>query len=335
VALAEAALQSPPLDGLADWARRYAAHARRVRAAGIVGLAAALVVGGAVASGVSGDRVPPPPPVTHLSCSMDSPDLPPAPWALSAGWSATVREVLVCADRSPDSVWPGSLPPDEPVSNPADLDYLRFEPRDPTRSCLPAPSGPAYRMLVLGIGGDLAVHDNGPLRCNGWPALERYFIAIGDQLSGRWGTVAGDPFPQCPSILQQDFANAVQGPSGLSKGVTLTQATACYHPLVDPARLPRAALSVVRTVLGARQVADLGADLASKGSTTRPGGAPQCPPLVRGRIVVHVRTTAGTAVTLVQLCAHRAEFAVDWNLTDLVTLSQHSVDLLRGALGSP
>lgn len=334
-ALAQAAPESPPVDGLTDWARRYAARARRVRATGVVGLAAALVAGGAVVSGVSGGQVPAPAPVTQLSCAMDSADLPPAPWALSAGWSATVREVLVCADRSPDSVWPGSLPPDEPVSNPADLEYLRFEPRDPTTSCPLAPSGPAYRMLVLGIDGGVTVHDNGPLRCNGWPALQRYFIAIGDQMSGRWGTVAGDPFPSCPSVLQQDFAEAVQGPPGLPKGVTFTEATACYHPLVDPSRLPRSVLIVVRSVLGAQQVADLGADVAAKGSSTRPGGAPRCPPLVGGRIVVHARTTAGTAVTLVELCATSPEFAVDWNLTDLVTLSPRSVDLLRGALGLP
>lgn len=332
-AMGEAVPESPATDGLAEQARRYAARAHRVRAAGVAGLVAVLAVGGAVASGAFRDRVVAPALAAQLSCSMDSPDLPPAAVSGARPLSQDVRAVLVCADRSDASIWVGSLPPDEPLSTPAGLDYLRFDSRDQPEACPPLPSGAAYRMLVLGRDGHVTVHDNQRLACNGWPALDRYFIALGDQLSAQWASPAQDPFLPCPSDLGETFAQMRPTAPALPKGTVLTQVTACFHPLPDPSVLPQAVLPVIRSVLGVGQVAELNADLARAGSMVTPDDHVPCAPLGRGRVVLHARTSDGRLVSLASLCGNATDAAVNWNLDDRVAWSPASGLMLLVALG--
>lgn len=195
------------------------------------------------------------------------------------------------------------------------------------------PTGPAYRMLLLGADGVVRGVDNDQLRCNGWPALDRYFVALGDQLSARWGAANDDPFPRCPSVLQTPLsARAV--PAALGQQVELAQATACFHPLADPGRLPRAVLPVTRAVLGAAQLAQLDTALAG-GSTAVSGVAASagCAPPVGGEVVVHATTRDGQDLTLSQACASGGQLAVDGNLDDRVTVSAATWRGLLGALG--
>ncbi len=269
----------------------------------------------------------------HVSCAMDSPDLPPAPLPGARPLSASVREVLVCADRSDASAWVGSLPPDEPVAGAVALDYLRFDPRGVKESCGALPSGVAYRMLVQGLDGRLAAYDNQRLACNGWPALDRYFIALGDQLSAQWVTASADPFLPCTSVLSETFTWGSDLAAGLPKGTTLSQATACFHPVPDPSVLPVQVLPVTRSVLGVEEIAQLNADLARSGSAVTGRASPSCTPLVRGRVVLHVRTTDGRVLQLVGLCGNSAAMAVNWNLADQLVLSRGSYEMVLSALG--
>lgn len=331
-ALGEAVPQSPAIEGLAEHARRYAARARRVRVASAAGLVTVLAVGGAVASGAFRDRVVAPS-LPLLSCAMDSPDLPLAPMSGSRPLSATVRQVLVCADRSDASAWAGSLPPDEPVFGAVGLDYLRFDPRSVNGSCAALPSGVAYRMLVQGLDGRLAVYDNQQLACNGWPALDRYFIALGDQLSAQWGTTSGDPFLPCPSVLSEALTRASDQAAALPRGTAITQATACFHPMPDPGDLPVQVLPVIRSVLGTDEVTELNADLATAGSSKPGKGMSSCAPVVRGRVVLNVRTADGRVLSLVGLCGNSTAMAVDWNYDDQVVLPRRSYEMLLSALG--
>jgi DNA-directed RNA polymerase specialized sigma24 family protein len=330
--LVEAVPESPATDGLADHARRYAVHARRARTVGVAGLVAVLAAGGVVASGAFRDHVVGPQ-LPRLSCAMDSPDLPPAPPTGARPLSASVREVLVCADRSDASAWVGSLPPDEPVSGAVALDYLRFDPRGVKGSCPALPSGAAYRMLVRGLDGRLAAYDNQRLACNGWPALDRYFIALGDQLSAQWDTASQDPFLPCPSVLSETLTWGSDQAAGLPRGSTVSQATACFHPVPDPGDFPVHVLPVTRSVLGVDQVAQLNADLAKAGSSGTGRARSSCTPLVRGRVVLHLRTTDGRVVTLVGLCGTRGAMAVNWNVADQLVLSRGSYEMVLAALG--
>ncbi|HEV7173114.1 MAG TPA: sigma factor-like helix-turn-helix DNA-binding protein [Pedococcus sp.] len=331
-ALVEAVPESPATDGLADDARRYAVRARRVRAAGVAGLVAVLAAGGVAASGAFRDHVVGPA-LPRLSCAMDSPDLPLAPLSGARPLSASVREVLVCADRSDASAWVGSLPPDDPVSGTVALDYLRFDPRGVDGPCAALPSGVAYRMLVQGLDGRVAAYDNQRLACNGWPALDRYFIALGDQLSAQWGTASADPFLPCTSVLSKAFTRDSDLAAGLPKGTTVSQATACFHPVPDPTDLPVQVLPVTRRVLGVEEVALLNADLARSGSSVTGRGRATCAPIVRGRVVLHVRTTNGRVLSLVELCGNRGVMAVNWNLADQLVLSRGSYEMVLSALG--
>jgi DNA-directed RNA polymerase specialized sigma24 family protein len=331
-ALVRAVPESPVTDGLADHARRYAVHARRARTAGVAGLVAVLAAGGVVASGAFRDHVVGPA-LPRLSCAMDSPDLPPAPLSGARPLSATVREVLVCADRSDASAWVGSLPPDEPVSGAVGLDYLRFDPRSVKESCAALPSGVAYRMLVQRLDGRLAAYDNQRLACNGWPALDRYFIALGDQLSAQWGTPPEDPFLPCPSVLSEALTRGSDLAVSLPKGTRISQATACFHPVPDPSVLPVQVLPVTRSVLGIEEVAALNADLARSGSSVSGREKASCTPVVRGRVVLHVRTTDGRVLSLVGLCGNSGAMAVNWNLADQLVLSRRSYEMVLSALG--
>ena len=330
--LVEAVPDGPVTDGMADHARRYAGRARRARTVGVAGLVVMLAAGGVIASGAFRDHVVGPL-LPRLSCALDSPDLPPAPLSGARPLSASVREVLVCADRSDASVWVGSLPPDEPVSGAVGLDFLRFDPRSVKESCAALPSGVAYRMLVQRLDGRLAAYDNQRLACNGWPALNRYFIALGDQLSAQWGTASLDPFLPCPSVLSETLTRSSGPAAGLPKGATVSQATACFHPVPDPSVLPVQVLPVTRSVLSVEEVAQLNADLARSGSSGSSRARSSCTPVVRGRVVLHVRTTDGRVVTLVGLCGNSAAMAVNWNLADQVVLSRGSYDMVLSALG--
>jgi hypothetical protein len=332
-ALAEVAPQSPATDGLADRARRYAAHARRVRAAGVAAaLTLVLAGGGAVASGALRDlALVPVERVGHLTCALAGQDLPSALLSGSETLSSNAKEVLVCPDGSSDSAWPGSLPDDEPISAAAALDYLRFEPRAGAPLCPSLPAGPVYRMLVLSLDGQVTVHDNQRLACNGWPALDRYFIALGDQKSTESGSTLTDPFLGCPSILQQQLAPASDAPPALHRGTVFAQATACFYPLPDPRRLPRAILPPRRIVLSDLQIAVLNADPGKRGSakgTPRACGRPQT-----GVVVVSAVTTTGQSIVLSGICPDTTQAFVNWARDDVVTSSSSTTDMLNGALG--
>ncbi|QGN59244.1 hypothetical protein [Nostocoides sp. HKS02] len=337
-ALTESAPLDPATDGLADGARRYAAHARRVRLASVAaGLVLVLAGGGAVASGAFRDRaVTPVVRVGHLTCALSGQDLPSATMSRTEPMSSTAREVLVCADGSAASVWPGSLPADEPVSSPADLDFLRFDPPDRTRACAALPAGPAYRMLVLGLDGVVSVRDNQTLACNGWPALDRYFIALGDQQWQEWASTQTDPFLKCPSVLQQRLLPASDAPAALRPGSVFAQATACFYPLPDASRLPRASEPPWRTVLSTVQIAVLNADIGRKGSAKV---ATRCAIPQTGMVVVNTVTTSGQSVVLSGVCGDGSggtvAALVNWVQGDQVVASLATTRMLNAALGIP
>jgi hypothetical protein len=92
-------------------------------------------------------------------------------------------------------------------------------------------------------------------------------------------------------------------------------------------------LPVTRRVLGVEEVALLNADLARSGSSVAGRGRATCAPIVRGRVVLHVRTTNGRVLSLVELCGNSGVMAVNWNLADQLVLSRGSYEMVLSALG--
>jgi hypothetical protein len=331
--LEAAAPQGPTTDGLVAGARRYAVRARRARLVTAAVLAVAVLAGGlATAESFRNRALPPAHHVEHLDCAGAGRHAGPVALDDAARLSDQVREALVCPDLTPQSVWPGFLHEDQPVSGVPQLDYLSFEPRGSDAGCASARPGRSYRLLLLLADGRVSATDNTQLRCNGWPALDRYLVALGDQAAGERADQLDDPFPRCTSVLHQLVRPASGGPPSLAKGTTFTGATVCYHPLADPHRAPTSdALVVGRAAFGDLQLAALDAELARHGSTKTPHRT--CPAPVDGILVIHAVTSEGRAVTLSQACAYDNPTAlVDWTADDTIDLGPALLQVIRDLL---
>lgn len=332
--LAEAAPTDLVAPGLARGALQDAARVRRVRRASVAAVLAVLVaVGGALTAGVFRERAAVPArPVDHLTCSMATKALPQQPMSGARPTSAAAREVLVCADSGGNPPSPLNFPDYEAVVEQADLDYLRFDPPSAGTSCPRLPAGHTYRMLVLGTDGRVRALDNTALACNGWPALDRYAVALGDQESTALAAKEQtDPFPKCPSFLGQQVATRSGRAASLPRGTRFTTATACIYPLAPPVTgdaIPQVS-TVTRRVLSAQELAVLNAALARAGSVKKaPDGCDDRH--IDNWGVVHAVTTTGRQVVLSEVCQDSFEMAVDWNADDLVTFTQRTFDALGG-----
>jgi DNA-directed RNA polymerase specialized sigma24 family protein len=344
--------QDPPIQGLLDPTRSYAAGLRGARgwALGVAGLVAAgVVVGVASRDGGGGDAPTPTATArpTTLAC-RDSFGPPSPPLAPSGQLSRTVTAVLVCAQTDEGSVWAGSLPPDEPVTVPLALDALSLQPRTNGAGCADLPQGPAFRMVLRRNDGSTTTYANEGLACNGWPALASYYVALAEQGAAPVSEAApeSDPgasveaFLGCPSILGKTVSPpgvAPPGhpggtkppavvPPGLPRGTVLEAATACLHPRPILNAVPR--FRAIRSnVMGAPELAELNADLAKGGSSGGPGST-----CTRGTslFVVRARTAEGRLVELSSACADR--FAVDWNQRDSWPVSARTRDMLRALM---
>jgi hypothetical protein len=328
--LREALHKAPPaLDAsnLFEGAHRYAIKARRVRLAAMVAtVALVVVVGGAAASGAWRDHaLTPAHPVQHLKCALTSQAGPAPPGSGSTPLSQRYAEVLVCADRSSASVWRGSLPPDEAISTAGMIDYLRFDPA-PGGPCPQAPAGPAFRMLLLDHAGRVSAYDNQALACNGWQALDRYWVALGNQEDALAPIQIPDPFPQCPSILYQQVKPPSAASPALRAGTVFTAATYCGYWLADAMRTPAAdpgPQSLNRGVLSAEQLARLNAQIAHTGSVKGPH--PEC--ITAGAATlntIQAVTASGTHIVFSWACPGSDRALVNWAQDDTV-LWPHSV----------
>ena len=328
----QAVAEIPQSSGLAQGARRHAARARRTRlVAGV--LAVGVLAGGlAAAESFRNRALPPAHTVEHLDCEGAARHAGPVRLEAGRPLSEQVREVLVCPDRTPQSVWPGFLHEDQPVSRAPQLDYLSFEPRGSDAGCVSARPGHSYRLLLLLADGRVSATDNTRLSCNGWPALDRYLVALGDQAAGERADQLDDPFPRCTSVLHQRVLPASHQPGTLAKGTSFTEATACYHPLADPQRQPTSgALVVGRGVFSDLQLAVLNAELARHGSSNE-APAP-CAAPVSGMVVIRAVTSEGRAVTLSQACEDDPpRVLVDWRADDTITLGPALVQVISDLL---
>jgi RNA polymerase sigma-70 factor (sigma-E family) len=284
-ALGRTAPSSPSVDGLADSVRGYAARVRRRRRRTAASLTAvALVAAGtlALATGPELPFLPRPDPVPMPTVTSTQPvssglafqscQLPTIPLT---GLSRNARPpsqrydaVLVCARTDQDSVWSGSLPPDDVVAAPEALDSLRIEPRDEGVGCPPLPSGPAFRLLVRSKDGAVAYLPNEALRCQGWEMLASYFVAVAEQR----GSPEADPldggYLGCPPLWQTPSTTVL---TTLPRGTVLATATICLHPLVEAtlSEVPR--LRPMRGgVLGEVQLGPLNEELARRGTVRSP-----------------------------------------------------------------
>jgi hypothetical protein len=317
-------------DGLVEGAREEATRMRRRRAATVAAvLVLVLVVAGAVASWDFRDRaLVPANHVTHLTCALATRNLSAEPASNARPTSAMVREVLACPNNN-GSPSPLGLPESEPVSAAVDLDYLRFEPPTAGAACPNLPAGHTYRMLFLREDGQPRVLDNTALACNGWPALDRYAVALGDQQSTEQAAKLSDPFPKCPSILGQHVNPASGQAPALPRGTRIAAASSCLHPLSYPDTLP-VVVPVKRRALSTAELAVLNAALARAGSTKQQ--AESCPgPRVGAEGVVHAVTSTGVDVTLTHLCLDSYQMVVNWNKDDIVTFTQKTFDALGGS----
>jgi hypothetical protein len=325
-AFAQVAPAEPATAGLVEGARREVVRIRRRRqaAAAAVGVLL-LVVGGAVASWGFRDRaVVPADRVTHLTCALAPRHLPVEGFTDARPTSAVASEVLVC----PDSSSPLGLPQSEPVSLPVDLDYLRFDPPSAGADCPKLPAGHTSRVLFLAANGQPRVLDNTALACNGWPALDRYAVALGDQQSTEQAAHIVDPFPKCPSILGQHLVRDFGQAPALPRGTRIAAATSCIHPVSWPDTLPQV-VPVRRRALSEADLAVLNDALAHTGSVKK--RAQTCPgPRTGNEGVLHAVTSTGTQVVLTHVCQDSYQLVVNWDEDDLVTFTQKTFDVLGG-----
>lgn len=325
--LHQAAPRSMDPSALVAGTHRYLRRARRMRVVATAAVMIAVIaVGGAVVSGSFHDRaLPPARPVSHLLCREHPGAEPASIPSNSRPWSQLLREVLVCADRSDKSVWQGFLPPDEPVSAPGDLDYLSLE-TTTKQHCRRMPSGPSYRFLLLDATGQVSAVDNRRLACNGWPALNRYFIALGDQMSAERHLQLPDPFPPCPSMLHTTMHPSASPSAALRKGTVFTAATLCWHPLADPQAEPAKEPQVVgRQVLSVRQLATLNAEIRRHGSTRGPVTCRTDPQWV---VVLNAVTTTGQPISLTGPCADSDQLFVNDAQDDTIRFPRSVVEAL-------
>jgi hypothetical protein len=206
---------------------------------------------------------------------------------------------------------------DNQVSTPGDLDYLKLDVPAGQR-CPAMPGGPAYRFLLLDQAGQVSVVDNRRLACNGWPALNRYFIAQGDQLTAEFAASMPDPFPKCPSVLHSQLRATSGAPAALRKGTVVTTAVLCSNVLADDLATPvKGAQTGGRMVFSAEQLTRLTRDLARRGSTK---GLMACHYDPQGVTVIHAVTATGTTFTLTSWCTNSAVLYVNGAKDDTITL---------------
>jgi hypothetical protein len=239
-----------------------------------------------------------------------------------------VSAVLVCAQTDEGSVWSGFLPPDAPVSAPLAVDALVLAPRTSGVECPDLPTGPAFRLVLLGVDGAVRTYANEGLACNGWPALASYYAALAEQGaladSGTDATEGG--FLGCPSVLGKALVRQEVTTPSLPRGTVLAAATACLHPRPVATAIPRFR-PVRANVMGAPQLAQLNADLARSGSKVRAGST--CT-TGTSLFVVEARTGDGRMLELSSNCADT--FAVDWQARDTWAVSPQTRDMLRALL---
>jgi DNA-directed RNA polymerase specialized sigma24 family protein len=332
--LADLVPADPPVDRLLGRPVRSRTLWRSVRdwVAVLAGLAVvALVVGLVGSRHGGGDVVPPPPDPTLEPLTCRTPAPPPSPPEVSAvPVRARYVAVLVCAQTDEGSVWQNSLPPDDPVTAPQALDALVLEPRGGRAHCPALPAGPAFRVLLRGVDGDLTTWANEGLACNGWPALAFYYRALAEQGAGP--SVDPDGFLGCPSVLGWRDGSATATPgatatAGLPRGTVLTEATACLHPAPQLQGTTPSFRAVRGAVLGAPGLAQLNADLAAGGSRRGPRLACSGSPWT---YVLRARTTTGRVVELTSGCAR--EFAIDGHPHDTWPVSRETTSMLRAVL---
>ncbi|WP_457252732.1 hypothetical protein [Pedococcus sp. P5_B7] len=322
--------QDPSVAGLLEQTRPYAARWRGARgwALGGVALVAAVTVGGLLAGG-DPDRVTPlPSPKPSGVTCRDSLAPPTPPPVTTEPLSRSVSAVLVCAQTDEGSVWSGSLPPDAPVSVPIAVDALVLAPRTTGAECAALPTGPAFRLLLLGTDGAVRTYANEGLACNGWPALASYYAALAEQgaLADSGSDATDSGFLGCPSVLGKSLAPPGVAPPSLPRGTVLVAATACLHPRAVATAVPR--FRAVRTnVMGTPQLAQLNADLARGGSRTQAGST--CT-TGTSLFVVEARMQNGRMLELSSNCAD--VFSVDWQSRDNWAVSSQTRDMLRALL---
>jgi DNA-directed RNA polymerase specialized sigma24 family protein len=308
MALAGLVPVSPATEGLAELARAYAVRRHRVRrlaswagAAMVVAVAAGL----AGSAALSADPDPSPHPVVTTTssattlafqyCQQDYPSgYPPAELREV---SAAFDSVLVCARTDADSVWSGSLPPDDALTSPAGLDSLRLEARGDVSGCPRLPGGPAFRLLVRAHDGTIVSYPNEALRCDGWLVLSDYYVAVAEQrLDPSAGRGAGG-YLGCPPI--QDGPDALSQSHALPSGARFVTATVCLHPATQGAITQQPRFRPVRAnVLGDTQLVPLNRDLAAG---THHGPAKACE-VTEWVYVVRGVTADGVVVDLMGGC---------------------------------
>lgn len=318
---------------LAEGARRYAAQARHRRAAAVgAGVVAVAVFGWLLAQGVTRDQgarlAQSPPALTCAGLPVDRGK----PRAVSAALSTRATAVLVCADRSDASIWPGSLPPDEPLHLAQGLDYLPLGPPvDGDARCPRLPVGPAFTITVQGKDGRFVTYDNVDLACNGWPTLDQYFIALGEQQSVESFDPRIDPFPPCPSILGEELRVPHGGPPGIPKGTVFVTGSACLHQTPEPSAVPRFRRPD-RSVLGSQALAALTREAATHGSGPAFAG---CDDAVPGGPIVVARlvTQQGRLIELTGSPGCGLELLVNWTPGDYWTVAQGTADSVAADFG--
>jgi hypothetical protein len=332
--------------GLAPGAHRYAVRARRLRVASTT-LAAAVVIGvvGTASSGLFRDRatepaVPKPSPTTSSIniCPDLQKTITPLTSVPASPLSSHADAVLVCALIGGDSVWPGSLPPDDAVLKPATIDLLdwRLKGDASASQCGNRPKGDAFTVSYRDLQGASHTYLNSDLLCDGWVFLDSYYIALSEQGADYAShQPAQDPFPTCPSILPGLGESLAGKPVELPKGTVFRSAIACAHPVVDPGAvsadtIPRL-LYVRRGVMGDRDLATLNANLARTGSRTVDPGCKETAPL-NVTFVVRAVTSAGDQVSLTAPAACLPHFHVNDQRGVTITLEQATVDVITGPL---
>lgn len=329
----------PSTEGLASEARLRIDGRRRMRTvvssvvAGLVVVAAA-----AVAATTSPNTVTPGPgPTTTrptaLSCRTTTGEAS-VPAERVERLSTTARAVLVCARRDPDSVWQGSLPPDDQLDSPSAIDLVVLGPRGSGAECPELPRGPAFRVLVQDRDGAVRTYENEVLACDGWPTLGRYYVALAEQHAAEAEAAGG--FLGCPTLLDGPGAavavrlspQTAPTPSVGSalRGATFTQGTVCLHPVVRDDLVPRFR-EVRSNVLGTPQLDQLNDDV--RRASTSKGPLPACAE-ARSMVVVRASTATGRLVELSGLCG--AQMAVDWSPRDVWTASHGTASMLRALL---
>lgn len=328
----------PSTDGLARQARLRIDRRRRVHTvvssvvAGLVVVAAAVVAATTSPTTVTPGPGPTTTP-TALTCRTTTGEAS-VPAERIERLSATARAVLVCARRDADSVWHGSLPPDDQLDSPSAIDLVVLEPRSSGAECAGLPRGPAFRLLVQDRDGAVRTYENEVLSCDGWPTLGRYYVALAEQHAAEAEAAGG--FLGCPSLLDgPGAAMAVRLPpqvaatpaAGLPlRGATFTQGTVCLHPVVRDDLVPRFR-EVRSNVLGTPQLDQLNDDL--RRASTSKGPLPPCAE-ARSMVVVRASTATGRLVELTGLCG--AQLALDWSPRDVWTASPETSSMLRALL---